>query len=166
MEWWNRASALLRKAKGLKAEGVNLNFERILLLILPYGATSIKSLPAVQAHIKLLRDKDLSWDFGISRDIPGIPGIWKIYPGISASLSTIWSLIFKQLDLIVDFIQIGQKSTICVFSTYGTLNLTDGASTLWSLVLLLHTIAQTTNHGFLRGKLTEAEYLVTLAYGT
>jgi hypothetical protein len=31
--------------------------------------------PAVHAHIKLPRDKDLSWDLWISRDIPEIPGI-------------------------------------------------------------------------------------------
>ena len=34
-----------------------------------------------------LRDKDFVLGFGISRDIPGIPGIWEIDPGIFAFLS-------------------------------------------------------------------------------
>jgi hypothetical protein len=63
-----------------------LIFERILLLISPYGATSIESLPAVQAHIILRQDEDLSRDIpgiGISR---GFAGILPLTPGISALL--------------------------------------------------------------------------------
>jgi hypothetical protein len=52
----------------------------------PYGATSIEPMPSVQACIILPRDKDLSWDKGISWDIPRIRGIRDVNPIISTSL--------------------------------------------------------------------------------
>ena len=57
-----------------------------MVLTSPYGATYVETLLAVQARIFLLRDKDPSPDLGISRDIPGIPGIRGVDPRSSASV--------------------------------------------------------------------------------